>query len=51
MAYTSGLSTKLQGRTLDIVAAYKSVSIVKEVLNNVRTNIDERFSESRSGEV
>lgn len=45
MAYTRGLSTKLQGRTLDIVAAYKSVSIVKEVLNDVRANIDERFSE------
>jgi len=45
MAYTRGLSTKLQGRTLDIVAAYKSVSIVKEVLNDIRANIDERFSE------
>ena len=45
MAYTRGLSTKLQGRTLDIVAAYKSVSIVKEVLNDVRANIGERFSE------
>jgi hypothetical protein len=45
MAYTRGLSKKLQGRTLYIVAAYKSVSIVKEVLNDVRPNIDERFSE------
>ena len=45
MAYTRGLSTKLQGRILDIVASYKSVSIVKEVLNDVRANIDERFSE------
>ena len=45
MAYTRGLSTKLQGRTLDIVTSYKSVSIVKEVLNDVRANIDERFSE------
>ncbi|CAG2217203.1 unnamed protein product [Mytilus edulis] len=45
MAFTRGLSTKLQGRTLDIVAAYKSVSVVKEALNDVRKTIDERFSE------
>ncbi|CAG2200185.1 unnamed protein product [Mytilus edulis] len=45
MAFTRGLSTKLQGRTLDIVAAYKSVSVVKEALTDVRKTIDERFSE------
>ncbi|XP_063417365.1 52 kDa repressor of the inhibitor of the protein kinase-like [Mytilus trossulus] len=34
MAFTRGLSTKLQGRTLDIVAAYKSVSVVKEAITD-----------------
>ncbi|VDI32612.1 Hypothetical predicted protein [Mytilus galloprovincialis] len=37
--------TESLGRTLDIVAAYKSVSVVKEALNDVRKTIDERFSE------
>ena len=43
MAFIRGLITKLQGRTLDIVAAYKSVS--EEALTHVRKTIDERFSE------
>ena len=36
--YTKGLSCLLQGSTLDILAAYKEVEVVKDVIKGVRQN-------------
>lgn len=40
LAYTKGLSVKLQGKWQDIARAYKDIKLVKESLSKVRESID-----------
>ena len=44
--YTKGLSCLLQGSTLDILAAYKELEIVKDVIKGVRQNAEKEFEEA-----
>ena len=40
LGYTKALSTKLQGRYIDVVRAYNEVSFVQEVLESARKDVD-----------
>ena len=40
LGYTKALSTKLQGRYMDVVRAYNEVSFVQEVLESARNNVE-----------
>ena len=40
LGYTKALSTKLQGRYVDVVRAYNDVSFVQEVLESARKDVE-----------
>ena len=40
LAYTKGLSVKLQGKWQDIARAYKDIKLVKESISKARGSID-----------
>ena len=44
LAYTKGLSIKLQGRWQDIVRAVENINSVKETIKDARANVDEFHS-------
>ena len=50
LAYTKGLSIKLQGRYVDIVRAYRDINSVKDCLKKARISVD-TFHESMYVEV
>ena len=41
LAYTRGLTTKLQGTSVEAFEAYNYVNVVKETVENVRSKINE----------
>ena len=43
MSYTESLTRSLQARTLDLLCAVKHVSILKQVLPDVRSDVDRQF--------
>ena len=40
MAYTKGLSVKLQGKWQDIIRAYNNIEAVKKVLQDARSKVE-----------
>ena len=46
LGYTKALSTKLQGRYIDVARAYNEVSSVQEVLESARKDVDSFTTES-----
>ena len=40
LSYTKGLSTKLQGRYVDVVRAYRDIELVKTALKDCRSDCD-----------
>ncbi len=44
LAYTKGLSVKLQGRYVDVVRAYQDIESVKKVIRGVRSRVDDFHS-------
>ncbi len=44
LAYTKGLSVKLQGQYVDVVRAYQDIESVKEVIRGVRSRVDDFHS-------
>ena len=40
LCYTKGLSTKLQGRYIDVVRAYRDVELVKTIIKDCRSDFD-----------
>ena len=45
LAYTKGLSVKLQGRYVDVVRAYQDIESVKKVTRGVRSKVDDFHSQ------
>ena len=43
MSYTESLTRSLQARALDLLCAVKHVSILKQVLSDVRSDVDRQF--------
>ena len=45
LAYTKGLSVKLQGRYMDVAQAHRDIECVKTAINGVRLRVDEFHSQ------
>ena len=45
LAYTKGLSVKLQGRYVDVVQAHRDIESVKAVISGVRSRVDDFHSQ------
>ena len=45
LAYTKGLSVKLQGRYVDVVRAHRDIESVKAVISGVRSRVDDFHSQ------
>ena len=43
MSYTESLTRSLQANALDLICAVKHVSILKQVLSDVRSDLDRQF--------
>ena len=43
MSYTESLTRSVQARALDLLCAVKHVSILKQVLSDVRLDVDRQF--------
>ena len=45
LAYTKGLSVKLQGRYVDVVRAHRDIELVKTTIKGVRSRVDDFHSQ------